>query len=74
MSTGPVTVKDINEAISIHLAKIRLANLARERKCPFCGFPNRVWMDSRWRCYSNFCSVISAIIEIKYAEMGYNNG
>jgi hypothetical protein len=72
MSYGPVTVKDIDDAISIHLAKLRLANLARERKCPYCGFPNRVWMDSRYRCFSNFCTVISSIIGIKYAERGYN--
>jgi len=74
MSYGPVSSSDISQAISNHLAKLRMDNMKRERKCPSCGFPNRVWMDSRWRCYSNFCTVITSIINIKYAEMGYNNG
>lgn len=79
MSYKPVTVDDINKALDARittLANIKAAATMRaikeERKCPFCGFPNRVWMDYRWKCFSNFCTVITSIINIKYAERGYN--
>lgn len=65
---------DAPQAISNHLARLKMDNIAKERICPYCGFPNRVWLNRRWVCFSNFCTVITNTIATKYAESGYNNG
>jgi hypothetical protein len=71
----PVTIPDITDALNARIAQLQAANKARmdsNKHCNICGNDTKVYVDGRYRCYSNMCTAIHSIVEVMYAARGLN--